>query len=150
MANLNVFYAQWSPRLLSVLRIVTGLLFMMHGTQKLFNYPPGPPGMFPISLPTRGGVAGILEFVGGLLIIVGLFTRPVAFILSGLMAFAYFMGHFSMDAFWPIQNRGELAAVYCFIFLYMAVAGGGQWSIDYCLSRRGGRTDNSGDFLAAK
>jgi putative oxidoreductase len=140
MANLNAFYAQWSPRLLSVLRIVAGLLFMLHGTQKLFNYPPGPPGMFPVPLQSLAGVAGILEFVGGILILIGLFTRPVAFILSGQMAVAYFKGHFSMEAFWPTQNGGELAVLYCFIFLYMAVAGGGQWSVDYLL-RRGSMTD---------
>jgi putative oxidoreductase len=137
MANLSPFYAKWSPRMLSVLRIVAGLLFMIHGTQKLFNYPPGPPGMFPASLGSLFGVAGILESVGGLFILLGLFTRPVAFILAGEMAVAYFRSHFSMDAFWPITNRGEAAVLFCFIFLYLAVAGGGQWSVDNLL-RRGG------------
>ena len=136
MGNLNVFYAKWAPRLLSVMRIVVGLLFMLHGTQKLFNYPPGPPGMFPAPLASLAGVAGILELVGGLLILLGLFTRPVAFILSGQMAVAYFSGHAS-NAFWPLSNGGELAVLYCFIFLYLAVAGGGQWSVDH-LMRRGG------------
>ena len=139
MANLNVFYAKWSPRVLSILRIVVGLLFMLHGTQKLFNYPPGPPGMFPIPLFSFFGLAGFLEAAGGLLILLGLFTRPVAFILSGQMAFAYFMGHFTPKAFWPMANGGEVAVLYCFIFLYLAVAGGGQWSLDN-LMRRGGDT----------
>jgi putative oxidoreductase len=137
MANLGPFFAKWSPRFLSLLRIVAGLLFLMHGTQKLFNYPPGPPGRFPVQLQTLPGVAGILEAVGGLLILLGLFTRPVAFILAGEMAVAYFMRHFSLSAFWPLQNGGELAVLYCFIFLYLSVAGPGQWSVDY-LWRRGG------------
>ena len=136
MANLGPFYAKWSPRLLSVLRIVAGLLFMLHGTQKLFNYPPGPPGLFPAPLLSLLGVAGILEFVGGLLILLGLFTRPVAFILAGEMAVAYFRNH-APQAFLPTMNGGELAVLYCFIFLYLAVAGAGQWSVDN-LWRRGG------------
>ena len=135
MANSNSFFATWSPRLLSVLRIVVALLFMQHGSQKLFNVPPGPPGFFPAPLLSLFGVAGILEFVGGLFILLGLFTRPVAFLLSGEMAVAYFMNH-APKGFWPVLNGGELAAFFCFAFLYFAVAGGGQWSLDYQLRRR--------------
>ena len=130
MADLSSTYAQWTPRLLSILRIITGLLFMEHGAQKLFGIPTpmGP-------LPTLIMVAGVLEFFGGLLILLGLFTRPVAFILAGEMAVAYFMGHaFTTNVpagfLWPTVNKGEPAVLYCFIFLYLAVAGGGVWSID--------------------
>ncbi len=126
----------WAPRLLSVLRIITAFLFMQHGAQKLFGLlgarPGGPPPLLSLS-----GVAGALEFFGGLLLLLGLFTRPVAFILSGLMAFAYFIAH-APRGFWPIQNGGELAALYCFVFLYMSAAGGGPWSLDTILRR--GRT----------
>jgi putative oxidoreductase len=124
--------------MLSILRIVTGFLFMAHGMQKLFGYPPSPQG-------GGGGgafmtVAGVLEFGGGLLILIGLFTRPVAFILAGMMAVAYWMVHGSQmfknsNAFWPILNQGELAALYCFVFLFFAVAGGGVWSADSAMRR---------------
>jgi putative oxidoreductase len=137
MTDSNSFFASWSPRILSIFRIVFGLLFMLHGTQKLLNYPPGPAEMgFPFALFTLPGIAGALELVGGLLILLGLFTRPAAFIASGEMAVAYFMGHFTPSAFWPLQNGGELAVLYCFAFLYLAVAGGGRWSLDYMLRRR--------------
>ena len=116
---------------------------MAHGAQKVFGVfmptpqpgaPPPPPFAFnPVSMM---GVAGILEFFGGLLLLLGLFTRPVAFILSGLMAFAYFIQH-APDGFWPILNKGELAALYSFVFLYLAVAGGGAWSLDKLLRRDG-------------
>lgn len=134
MADLNSFYASWTPRLLSVLRIITGFLFIAHGAQKLFGFlaPPGAPSP---PLFSMGGVAGILEFFGGLLFMVGLFTRPVAFILSGLMAVAYFMVH-APQGFWPLQNKGETAVLYCFIFLFFSVAGGGEWSLDRLLRRR--------------
>jgi putative oxidoreductase len=135
MANSNSFFTTWSPRMLSVLRIVVALLFMQHGSQKLFNVPPGPPGLFPVPLFSLLSVAGILELIGGLFILLGLFTRPVAFLLSGEMAVAYFMNH-APKGFWPVLNGGELAALYCFTFLYFAVAGGGQWSLDYQLRRR--------------
>jgi putative oxidoreductase len=128
MADLNSTYAQWTPRLLSILRIVTGFLFAAHGAQKLLGYPaPMPGGTAPLA--SMIGFAGILELVGGLLIMLGLFTRPVAFILSGMMAVAYFMAHAS-GGFWPLLNKGELAVLYCFIFLFLAAAGGGAWSID--------------------
>lgn len=117
---------RWSPRLLSVLRIVTALLFIPHGTQKLFGIPGAQqavPTIFSLM-----GFAGILECVGGLLILLGVVTRPAAFVLSGHMAVAYFMAH-APRGLWPILNRGELAALYCFVFLYLAVAGGGPWSL---------------------
>jgi putative oxidoreductase len=138
LADSNSFIASWSPRILSIFRIVFGLLFMLYGTQKLFNYPPGPAEMgFPFPLFSwPAGFAGALELVGGLLILVGLFTRPVAFILSGEMAVAYFTSHFTPSAFWPMQNGGEIAVLYCFAFLYLAFAGGGRWSLDYLLRRR--------------
>lgn len=116
----------WSPRLLSVLRIVTALLFMPHGTQKLFGIPGAQmavPTVFSLM-----GFAGILECAGGLLILLGVFTRPAAFVLSGHMAVAYFMAH-APRGFWPILNGGELAVLYCFVFLYLAFAGGGPWSL---------------------
>ena len=117
----------WAPRLLSLLRIVTAFLFMAHGAQKLLGFPaPMPKPLEPFSLL---GLAGSLELVGGALLLLGLFTRPVAFILCGEMAFAYFMAH-AGGGFWPLLNRGELAVLYCFVFLYLAAAGGGSWSLD--------------------
>jgi putative oxidoreductase len=116
------------PALLSVLRIVTGLLFLEHGTGKLLGFPAGLP--FIDKMPT--GLlyfTGTMELVGGLLITIGLFTRPVAFILSGFMAAAYFMAHFPMS-FFPALNFGEPAVLYCFIFLFIAAAGPGPWSVD--------------------
>jgi putative oxidoreductase len=123
---MSAFLANASPILLSVLRIVTGFLFILHGTQKWLLFPGGTTRATVESL---GGIAGLLELVGGALIILGLFTRPVAFVLSGLMAFAYFIAH-APQGFWPILNRGELAVLYCFVFLYLAAAGGGPWSLD--------------------
>ncbi len=118
----------WSPQLLSVLRIMAGLLFLEHGTSKLLGFPPSPmPG--PFDLFSMVGFSGVLEFVGGILIVIGLFTRIVAFILSGEMAVAYFMVH-APHGFFPMVNKGELAVLYCFVFLYLAVAGGGPWSVD--------------------
>src|ERR1051325_6074973 len=122
MANLNSFYSKWAPALLSVLRTIIGFLLMQHGAQKLFGFLAPQQGATPPLLSLMG-LAGVLEFFGGLLILLGLFTRPVAFILSGMMAVAYFMAH-APQGFWPLQNRGELAVAYCFVFLYMAVAGG--------------------------
>lgn len=127
MTKLNVFYNIWSPRLLSVLRIITAFVFMVHGSQKLFGMPVPPNA--PFELISLLGLAAVLEFFGGLLLFIGLFTRPVAFILSGQMAVAYFMV-FAYKGFWPLVNKGELAVVYCFLFLYLSLAGGGAWSID--------------------
>lgn len=124
---MDPFLTQWQPRLLSLLRIVTGFLFMQHGGQKILGFPA--PQRGPFELLSMTGVAGVLELVGGALIVIGLFTRPVAFVLSGLMAFAYFIAH-APQAFWPILNGGELAIMFCFVFLYLAAAGGGAWSAD--------------------
>jgi putative oxidoreductase len=126
--NLDALASAWAPRLLSILRIMTGLLFLQHGTAKLLKIPVIP--MFAnLSLTSLPGIAGILELVGGVLIILGLFTRSVAFVLSGLMAVAYFMAH-APRGFYPILNAGELAILFCFVFLYFAAAGPGPWSID--------------------
>jgi putative oxidoreductase len=116
----------WAPRVLSILRIVAALIFFEHGTQKLLGFPPspGPPALLSLSW-----IAGALELVGGFLLILGLFTRPVAFILSGEMAFAYFIGHAPRSLF-PVLNGGDAAILYCFVFLYLAFAGGGPWSLD--------------------
>lgn len=111
---------------LSLMRIVGGLLFWQHGAQKLFGWFGGGD---PVTLMSQMGVAGVLEFFGGLLIIFGLFTRPVAFVLSGEMAFAYFLAHQPRGAT-PAENGGEAAVLYCFMFLFFAAAGGGRYSLD--------------------
>ena len=123
----------WRPQVLSLLRIASALLFMQHGTMKLLDYPPT--GDYDdLALFSIVGVAGVLELFGSALLLVGLFTRPVAFILSGMMAVAYFAAH-AARSFFPIINDGELAALYCFVFFYLAFAGGGAWSLD-ALRRR--------------
>ena len=132
---MNTLLTNWTPRLLSVLRIVAGFLFMQHGTQKWLAFPVARAS--PSELWTLSGAAGVLELGGGFLLLLGLFTRPVAFVLSGLMAFAYFIAH-APAGFWPIVNRGELAALYCFVFLYIAAAGGGPWSADRWLRKSDG------------
>ncbi|HWS53630.1 MAG TPA: DoxX family protein [Pyrinomonadaceae bacterium] len=141
MADHNSFTTTWAPRALSILRIASAFLLMQHGAQKVFGVlrqapPPGAPAPPPFAFDPFSlmGVGGILEFFGGLLLLVGLFTRPVAFILSGLMAVAYFGWHYPAG-FWPILNRGELAALYSFVFLYLAAAGPGPWSLDRLLRR---------------
>ncbi|MBV8838306.1 MAG: DoxX family protein [Alphaproteobacteria bacterium] len=116
----------WAPRMLSVLRIVSGLIFMEHGTFKWLGFPP--PGGNP-QLATMSGAGGVIELVGGALLVLGLFTRPVAFILSGEMAVAYWSSHAPRN-FFPIVNQGDAAILYCFIFLYIVFAGGGAWSLD--------------------
>ncbi len=128
MADLTATATAWAPRVLSILRIVTGLAFIQHGTMKYFNLPAN--DMF-TDMPVLSifGIGGILELVGGALIIIGLFTRPVAFILSGMMAVAYWMFH-APTSFFPAINQGEPALLYSFIFLYLACAGGGAWSVD--------------------
>src|SRR3990172_2809101 len=133
MADLKSFVAKWSPVVHSIMRIMIALLFMEHGAQKLFGLPVAMEG-FTLSLFSLLGLAAILEFFGGLFVLVGLFTRPVAFILSGQMATAYFMAH-APKSFWPVVNQGELAIIYCFVFLYLAFAGGGSWSLDRALRK---------------
>ena len=124
----------WPSRMLSVLRIVSGVVFITFGTMKLFNVPPMPPGMPPLDLLSQIGIAGILEVFGGAAFTLGLFTRPVAFILSGEMAVAYFQGHFP-QSLWPSVNMGAPAILYCFIFLYFVFSGAGVWSIDALIAR---------------
>jgi putative oxidoreductase len=125
---------EWEPRVLSILRIFAGLLFMEHGLSKLFAFPipaqGGQPAMF-----TLYWYAGIIESLGGLLLALGLLTRPVAFIMSGEMAIAYFYSH-NPKGFFPLMNGGDGAILYCFIFLYIFVAGGGAWSLDRMLASR--------------
>jgi putative oxidoreductase len=129
----------WEPRILSIFRIMVGLLFLEHGTQKIFNFPARPNATAYALFTLVPGLAGLLELVGGILIAVGLFARPVAFILSGEMAFAYFMSH-APRGFFPIGtggNGGELAIVYCFVFLYFFVVGAGVWGLDELRATRG-------------
>ncbi len=120
-----------------LLRVVAGLMFYQAGGMKLFGWFGGMPGGGTASLMSQIGIGGVLEFLGGILIMLGLFTRPVAFILSGEMAVAYFQFH-QPGGFWPIQNHGEPAVLFCFIFLYMAARGGGDWSLDALLRRKRG------------
>ncbi len=126
------FWTSWQPRILSLLRFFAGFLMLWHGSQKLFNFPyserGGADGAFMI-------FAGVLEFGGGILIAIGLFTRWSAFLLSGTMAVAYWMAH-GTSAFLPIQNKGELAVLYCFVYLYLFFAGGGSWSLDNLLKTK--------------
>ena len=141
MADSNSFYSKWEPRVLSILRIISGFLILQHGLQKVLGMlaPPPQPGAPPFTTPplaSLAGVSGLLELVGGILLILGLFTRFTAFIMSGLLAVAYFMAH-APQGFWPILNRGELAVLYSFVYLYLAVAGGGEWSLDRLVRRRG-------------
>lgn len=123
----------WAPKALSVLRIVTGLLFLEHGTQKLLGFPPSEHAFPPLF--SLMGIQGALELVGGFLIVIGLLTRPVAFILAGDMAVAYFMAH-APKGFFPTQNGGQLAILFCFVFLYLVFAGGGEWNVDALIARR--------------
>ncbi len=128
------FMTRFQDLTLNLLRIVTGLLFMQHGAQKLFGWlreEPGPTA----ELFTMMWTAGVLEFFGGLLIVLGLLTRPVAFILAGEMAVAYFMAHMPR-AFWPIQNGGELSALYSFVFLFLSAHGPGRFSVDAMIAEK--------------
>ncbi len=123
LATLN----RLAPHILSLLRVASALLLMQHGTTKILGLPATQ--ATGISLTSMGGIAGIFELVGGALLLIGLFTRPVAFLLSGMTAVAYFMVHAGRD-FYPINNGGELAALYCFVFFYLVFAGPGPWSVD--------------------
>ena len=120
----------WAPQLQSVLRIVAAFMFMLAGTMKLFAFPSGmPPDGGTAQLMSQIGIGGILEVFGGALLLLGLFTRPVAFLLAGEMAVAYFQFHFP-QGFWPTMNGGVAAALYCFVWLYFSAAGAGPWSLD--------------------
>jgi putative oxidoreductase len=124
----------WSPRILSLLRVVAALLFMEHGLMKLIHFPMAQPGV-PMPLPPLLLAAAWIEVVGGALIALGLFTRAVAFICSGEMAVAYFLFH-APKSFWPGINGGDGAILFCFLFLYLAAAGGGEWSLDRAVRKR--------------
>jgi len=129
---------EWAPQLLSVLRIVVAFLFFQVGSAKLFGFPaPIMPGGGTAPVGSLPWFAGLIETVGGTLFLLGLLTRPVAFILSGEMAFAYFIGH-AGHGFWPVLNQGAPAVFYCFTFLYFSAAGAGAWSLDALLARRRG------------
>jgi putative oxidoreductase len=137
--NQDGIIAKWialAPQLLSILRIVAAAIFITSGTMKLFAFPAGmPPDGKPVaSLMTQIGIGGLLEVVGGALLLLGLFTRPVAFVLSGEMAVAYFQFHFPAS-FWPTINQGTAAILFCFVFLYISAAGPGPWSIDAARGR---------------
>jgi putative oxidoreductase len=129
--------SNWAPYLLSLLRIIAALLFLAHGTQKLFGYPPGPPFTgFPNF--SMLGIAGMLEVAGGILLVLGLFTRPTAFILCGEMAVAYFRAHAPRN-FFPLLNGGEITVMFCFLFLYLVAAGPGPLSLDHLMAGSGKR-----------
>ncbi len=125
--NFDALATSWAPRLLSIMRIMSGLLLLQHGTAKILKFP-AMPAFAKVEVASLLGVAGILELVGGILLVIGLLTRPTAFILSGFTAVAYFMVH-APKSFYPILNGGELAALYCFVFLYIAAVGPGPWTI---------------------
>ncbi len=126
--NVDALFSKYSQELLSALRIVAAFMFMQHGGQKMFSFPVEANREFSL-MSLNPGLIGVLEVFGGLLLLLGLFTRPVAFVLSGSMAFAYFMAH-APRAFWTVGNGGDAAVLYCFVFLYMAAVGGGKWSLD--------------------
>ena len=131
------FLGKYEPYLYGLLRIIAGFLFLWHGTQKLLAFPPPPPpppGQTAQPLSALMATAGTIELVCGVLIMIGLFAGWAAFLASGMMAVAYFMAHFSLEKFLPIENRGELAVLYCFVFLYIAARGSGVLSIDSLIS----------------
>jgi putative oxidoreductase len=129
----TAYSSAWAPRVLSIVRIVVALIFLLHGTQKLFGFPGPPPNGFPPAFSLLW-VGAVLELVGGLLLMAGLFTRPVAFVLSGEMAVAYWMFHAPRNLY-PTLNGGDAAILYCFIFLYFVFSGPGPWSLDAKLRR---------------
>ena len=128
---MNEFVAKWQPHFLSVLRIMTGLLFLEHGTAKFLGFPHMEKVPEALSM---AGIGGMLELVGGVLIVLGLFTRPVVFLLSGEMAVAYFTAHAPRASF-PLLNGGDAAVLFCFVFLYLFFAGAGPWSVDALMKR---------------
>ena len=132
-------WSAWQPQMLSVLRIVTGLIFLEHGTQKFLAFPPGEMAGMGRGLANLGAYAGIIELLCGLLIAIGLFTRPAAFLASGTMAVAYWYAHAPQNPF-PVNNGGDGAILYCFVFLYLVFAGPGPWSID---AGRGRKVDGA-------
>jgi len=125
----GIIPASWSGHLHAALRIVTGLLFLEHGTSKYFNFPATEYFANGVEVLSLMGLAGALEIIGGLLIIIGLFTRITAFVLAGFMAVAYFMAH-APNSLFPMNNQGDAAILFCFIFLYFSAAGAGPWSLD--------------------
>lgn len=125
----------WPDRILAIFRIVAGLIFITSGTMKLFFFPSSSIPLPPIPPFSQLWIGAVLEVIGGALIVAGLLTRPVAFILSGMMAVAYFQYH-APSSFWPTVNQGAPAILYCFFFLYLAFAGAGAWSVDGVLARR--------------
>jgi putative oxidoreductase len=129
MPGFAILRLTWEPRMLSILRIMAGVLYMEHGLAKILDFPHQPNHVPYAPFTLNPGLQGLLELVGGLLLALGLFTRAVAFVLAGDMAVAYFMVHAPRGLF-PLLNGGELAIVYCFLFLYFWVAGGGEWSLD--------------------
>jgi len=137
MIDWQKIQTSWSPRLLSIMRIVVSFLFMAHGAQKILGFPSNQP--FP-KFPTFSllWTAGMLELFGGFFLFAGIFTRRIAFVLAGEMAVAYFKAH-APAGLWPLLNHGELAVLYCFVFLYLMIAGGGVWSVDALLSKRRAR-----------
>lgn len=127
----------WAPQMLSVLRIITGLIFLEHGMQKFLGFPPGQGAGIGLALDTPASYAGIIELVAGVLITLGLFTRPAAFLASGTMAVGYWIAHAPQNPF-PVNNGGDGAILYCFVFLYLVFAGPGPWSLDASRARRAG------------
>ena len=135
--NPNSISTTWTPRafsVLSVLRVFAGLELLQHGTGKILGFPMVP-GFAHVHIGSLAGMGGLIELIGGILFTIGLLTRPVAFILSGFTAAAYFMAHASRG-FYPVLNGGELAALYCFVFLYFTFAGAGPWSVDALMGRK--------------
>lgn len=133
-SKLAARYASFAPQFLSALRIVAAFMFLLAGTSKLFAFPVGMPNGATAPLLSQIGIGGVLEVVGGGLLLIGLFTRPVAFVLAGEMAVAYFQFHLPRS-FWPTVNQGVPAVLYCFVFLYISAAGAGPWSIDALRAR---------------